>query len=113
MEYQRSGNLDKRDKINALGFNISGNLSCSFYFEANYMVGKAELLTHVANGEVVGFPIREVFREILHAHDNEADNKIGQNYEELKRKLIEGLTNSDYRQMDEKEINELLGVNIK
>lgn len=88
----------KLSKMRELGFNISGNLSGSFYFGANYLVGKSDLLEKSAQSGVVKLNIKDVFLEFLKAHDLEAISKFENHYSSLKQMLIEGLVAADYRE---------------
>jgi len=99
----------KWEIIKNLGFEISGQLSGSFYFGANYMVGKEDLLTTAAEGKVLGLPIREVFLEILKRHDSNAVQKFSDEcYEELKEELKKGLYKAGYVEVESKNVQGLV-----
>jgi hypothetical protein len=99
----------KWEKIKNLGFQISGQLSGSLYFGANYMVGNGELLEQAANGEVVSLPIRDVFLDILKQHDQEAEQKFTDEcYEKLKEELEKGLQSAGYTNAQSKDPEELV-----
>jgi len=94
--------------IENLGFEISGQLSRSLYFGANYMVGKEDLLRRAANGEVIGLPIKKVFLDILEKHDKDAYQKFTDEcYEKLKRELEEGLRKTGYVNAESKDRRKL------
>lgn len=91
----------KWDDIKKLGFKVSGNLSGSFYFGANYLLGRQELRLAAQNNPI-DVDIYDVFKEILIAHDQNNASLLAE--DEVKtqlRKLLEAaLKKSDYRYKD-------------
>jgi hypothetical protein len=90
----------KWSKIKDLGFKVSGNLSGSFYYGANYLIGENDLLEQASQGKVISFNFYDVFKEILIAQNPNNQNLLNDPdvKNELKNLLIEALRRADYRE---------------